>query len=155
MPTTARKIAPAMSSQTATMTPPMSTETVPSAAASFSPSEKESVGKLLKRTREEKNLSLDEAARATKIRKDFLLAIEDDQFEALPGPVFARGFIRSYGEYLALDAQSLLTRVSRAIEGKDMPEIPGVTPKAPAVSWPILTAGVGAATALAVFLLSR
>lgn len=143
-----------MSTQTATMTPPMSTETVPSTADSFS-TEKESVGKFLKRTREEKNLSLDEAARATKIRKEFLLAIEDDRLDSLPGPVFVRGFIRSYAEYLALDAPSLLSRIARAIEGKEFPEIPGATPKAPSVGWPVLMAGLGAATALVVFLLAR
>ena len=137
------------------MTPPMSTETVPSATASFTGAEKESIGKMLKRVREEKNLSLDEASRATKIRKEFLLAIEDDRLDTLPGPVFARGFIRSYAEYLTLDAQALLARVSRTIEGKDLPEVPGGVPKAASVSWPVLTAGVGAATALAVFLLSR
>ena len=138
------------------MTPSMSTETASSATLGFSNHEKETVGKYLKRTREEKNLSLDEAARATKIRKEFLLAIEDDKLETLPGPVFARGFIRSYAEYLTLDAQMLLGRVARVLEGREMPEIPGARPKAPLVSWPVVAAGVSAlAVAAAAFMLSN
>ena len=139
------------------MTPEMSTETAPGATlTSFSSAEKETVGRTLKRSREERNLSLDEAARATKIRKEFLLAIEDDKLETLPGPVFARGFVRSYAEYLSLDAQALLARVSRALEGKDAQhQVPGSSTKSPLVSWTVVTAGLGAASALVAFLMTR
>lgn len=142
-----------MTTQTATMNPSMSSDSSPDPSAGLPG--KESVGRALKRTREEKNLSLDEAARATKIRKEFLLAIEEDKLDRLPGPVFARGFIRSYAEYLALDAQPMLARVSRLLDGGDLPEVPGGALRPSAVSWPLLTAGVGAAVALVVFLLSR
>lgn len=138
------------------MTPEMSTETAPGAPLTSFSAEKESVGRTLKRSREERNLSLDEAARATKIRKDFLLAIEDDKLETLPGPVFARGFVRSYAEYLSLDAPALIARVSRSLEGKDAPhQVPGSTAKSPLVSWTVVTAGLGAASALVAFLLTR
>lgn len=146
-----------MSTHTATMPPEMSTDTAPGATLTpFSATaEKESLGRTLKRTREEKNLSLDEAARATKIRKEFLLAIEDDKLDQLPGPVFARGFVRSYAEYLSLDAPALLVRVSRALEGKEPVPSLGATKKAALVSWPILTAGAAAAASLAAFLATR
>ena len=147
-----------MTTHTATIPTDMSTESAPEQPLpTFSSAEKESVGRTLKRTREDKNLSLDEAARATKIRKEFLLAIEDDKLDALPGPVFARGFIRSYAEYLTLDVQPLLTRLSRHLNdgGTEIPEVPGVPPTTALVSWPVLTAGVGAAVAVAAFLLMR
>lgn len=137
-----------MSSLTATLPSDMSTETASGAAVT-------SIGHTLKRSREERNLSLDEAARATKIRKEFLLAIEDDKLEQLPGPVFARGFVWSYAEYLSLDAGSLVTRMARTSEGREIPQMLGATPRAALVSWPVLTAGVGAAVALVAFLLSR
>lgn len=146
-----------MSSHTATMTPEMSSGTETASGATLAPftPEKETVGRTLKRSREERNLSLDEAARATKIRKEFLLAIEDDKLDQLPGPVFARGFIRSYAEYLSLDAGALVSRVARTLEGKDIPQMLGSPTRAALVSWPVLTAGVGAATALVAFLLTR
>lgn len=139
------------------MSPQMSSDTAPGAAlAPFTAtSEKESIGRTLKRTREERNLSLDEAARATKIRKEFLLAIEDDKLDALPGPVFARGFVRSYAEYLSLDAPALLVRVNRSLDGKAPAPSLGATRKRALVSWPILTAGVGAAVALVAFIATR
>src|SRR6185503_11998445 len=102
-----------MNTHTATMTPEMSSETASTATPTFSITEKETVGRMLRRHREERNLSLDEAARATKIRKDFLHSIEEDRLDTLPGPVFARGFLRSYAEFLNLDPVPLLTRVSR------------------------------------------
>lgn len=138
------------------MTPEMSTETASGATLTSFTAEKETVGRTLKRSREERNLSLDEAARATKIKKEFLLAIEDDKLETLPGPVFARGFVRSYAEYLSLDAQAVLARVSRTLEGADAQHlVPGAAKKAPVVSWTVLTAGLGAASALIAFLLTR
>ena len=146
-----------MTTQSATMSPEMSPDTAPGATLTpFSAtSEKESLGRTLKRSREERNLSLDEAARATKIRKEFLLAIEDDKLDDLPGPVFARGFVRSYAEYLSLDAPALLVRVNRALDGKEPVPSLGATKKTALVSWPILTAGAAAAASLAAFLATR
>ena len=142
-----------MSTQTATTTmmhDMSSTETGPRTSPL-----QESVGRLLKRSREEKNLSLDEASRATKIKKEFLLAIEEEKFENLPGPVFARGFIRSYAEYLMLEPQPLLEKVNRIIDGSEMPEIPGGTPKARGISWAVYTAGFVTVAAAVAFLMTN
>jgi len=89
----------------------------------------DSVGGRLKATREEKNLSLDEVARATKIRKEFLLAIEEDRLDALPGSVFARGFVRTYADFLGVDGQTLSHKAAKALDGQVSLEPPGA-PKA-------------------------
>jgi len=68
----------------------------------------ETVGQILRQARERLGLSLDEAERTTRIRAHHLEALERDEFEALPSPVQARGFLKNYADYLGLDAQRLL-----------------------------------------------
>src|SRR5581483_11136056 len=41
----------------------------------------------------------------TKIRAKYLRALEDEAFEALPGPTYVKGFLRTYADYLGLDGQ--------------------------------------------------
>lgn len=60
----------------------------------------EGIGPILKRVREEKNISLEEIAEATKIRVKYLEAIENEQFDLLPGAVYAKGFVNTYIRYL-------------------------------------------------------
>ena len=60
----------------------------------------EGIGPILKRAREEKNISLQEIAETTKIRVKYLQAIEDEQFDLLPGAVYAKGFVNTYIRYL-------------------------------------------------------
>jgi cytoskeletal protein RodZ len=52
-------------------------------------------GARFKKARESQNISLDRIAVETCISTRFLRAIEDEQFEALPGGIFNRGFIRT------------------------------------------------------------
>jgi cytoskeletal protein RodZ len=66
------------------------------------------IGATLKSAREQQGISLDDAAEATKIRPSYLRALEEEAFEQLPGPTYARGFLRSYAELLALDPQLLI-----------------------------------------------
>ena len=56
----------------------------------------EGIGPILKRVREEKNISLEEISEATKIRVKYLQAIENEQFELLPGAVYAKGFVNTF-----------------------------------------------------------
>lgn len=108
----------------------------------------ESVGRSLKNVREERNLSLDEISRATKIKKEFLIAIEEDRYDALPGAVFTRGFIRAYGDFLGLDGRSLALKVP-GLEGA-MPEVPGAPPRSSGtMGWAVIVGGIGAAAAVA------
>lgn len=66
------------------------------------------IGATLKSAREQQGLTLDDAAEATKIRVSYLVALEEESFEQLPGPTYARGFVRSYAELLGLDPQELI-----------------------------------------------
>lgn len=66
------------------------------------------LGERLKQEREMRGVSLDEIAKATRINKVFLLALEENNFDELPAPVFVTGFLRSYATHLGLDADSLV-----------------------------------------------
>ncbi|MCY0876391.1 MAG: DUF4115 domain-containing protein [Firmicutes bacterium] len=65
------------------------------------------LGDLLRRAREQQNLTVAQAVEATKVRARYLLAIESGDLSVLPGKVYARGFVRSYADYLGLGGQEL------------------------------------------------
>jgi transcriptional regulator with XRE-family HTH domain len=68
----------------------------------------ESIGQRLRQARERLGLSLEEAERTTRIRAQHLAALERDEFEAMPSPVQARGFLKNYADYLGLETKGLL-----------------------------------------------
>ena len=74
----------------------------------------ESVGPLLKHARETQGLSLDQVASVTRIQLKYLKALEEEQFSALPEPVFTKGFVRTYARSLGMDEQDVLRRFSEA-----------------------------------------
>ena len=67
------------------------------------------LGFLLRQTREEQDISLEEAEKATRIRRQYLQDMEEGEFERLPGDVIARGFLRNYASFLGLDATELVS----------------------------------------------
>lgn len=79
-------------------------------AAQMTEFKQESVGKLLRRTREKHGQSLRAIADALCIRPAYLEAIEAGRYEELPGAPYAMGFLRSYAEFLSLDAEHVLLR---------------------------------------------
>lgn len=74
---------------------------------------KSSAGDLLKKARLEKKLTLKQIEVATRIRGKYLLAIEGDEYGALPHDTYTRGFIHSYAEYLGLDAAQVVEQYVR------------------------------------------
>lgn len=70
----------------------------------------ESVGEFFKQVRETKGLTVDEVASKTRIRSDFVKALEDGNFAKLPDQVFAKGFVRSYARSLGLDEEDAIHR---------------------------------------------
>ena len=68
------------------------------------------IGAELRDGRMARGVTIDDAQRATRIARRYLQALEDEDFEALPAPVFARGFLRSYAQYLSLDPTELVAR---------------------------------------------
>ncbi|MGC9398469.1 MAG: helix-turn-helix domain-containing protein [Anaerolineae bacterium] len=77
----------------------------------------EGLGHWLRRTRETRNLSLDEVEAALRIRKRFLQALEVGDYAALPGPIQARGFIRNYARFLRLPVEEALARYEAEVQG--------------------------------------
>jgi len=70
----------------------------------------ESVGEFFRQVRETKGLTIDEVASKTRIRADFVKALEEGNFAKLPDQVFARGFVRSYARSLGLDEEDAIHR---------------------------------------------
>lgn len=71
------------------------------------------VGQVLKETRESKNLSLDEVAKATKIQKKYLTAIESDDLRSIPSQAYASGFVKNYSEFLGLNSKHIMAFLRR------------------------------------------
>jgi hypothetical protein len=80
------------------------------------------VGQALREARTERGIELSEVERVTKIRIKFLLAMEEDRWDALPAPAYARGFLSTYARFLGLDDQALVDKYRRTAEGADRPE---------------------------------
>jgi cytoskeleton protein RodZ len=76
------------------------------------------VGQDLRAARLRLGDDLSAVSKALKIRKDLLEAIEEDKFEALPGRAYAVGFVRSYADYLGLDALECVERFKLEIAGR-------------------------------------
>ena len=66
------------------------------------------VGQMLKEARASKNVTLEQAEKETHIRKKFLAAIEDDNFQEIPSQAYAKGFIKNYSEYLGLNSRNVM-----------------------------------------------
>ncbi|MBD3249955.1 MAG: helix-turn-helix domain-containing protein [Candidatus Pacebacteria bacterium] len=73
----------------------------------------QTVGQILKQARTEAGLSLTEVSAQTKIKLNFLKALEADQFKKLPAATFVKGFIRTYARILDLDDGALLALLRR------------------------------------------
>lgn len=65
------------------------------------------IGPVLEKVRRERGLSYEDVEEDTKIRQRYLEALERDDYGALPGGVYARGFLKTYADYLGLDGESL------------------------------------------------
>jgi cytoskeleton protein RodZ len=66
------------------------------------------LGERLRVARENQGIGLAQAAVETRILQRYLVALEDGDFQHLPGDVYARGFVRNYAAYLSLPAEELI-----------------------------------------------
>lgn len=74
-------------------------------------------GEHLKREREMRGVSLEEVSAATRISTRFLVAIENEKWEELPGGAFNRGFIRAVARFLGLDEDGLVAEYALVTKG--------------------------------------
>jgi cytoskeleton protein RodZ len=94
-----------------------------------------SFGEHLKREREMRGVTLEEISVATRIAPRFLAALENEQWELLPGGVFNRGFIRSVARYLGLDEDSLVAEYALETRGRSDPGVVADPPEEPDRNW--------------------
>jgi cytoskeleton protein RodZ len=88
------------------------------------------VGATLREARNRRKIDLSEVEAATKIRVRYLRAMENEEWELLPGEAYARSFVRTYAGYLGLDAERLAEQQRRR-SGAAVPaeRLPRVDPK--------------------------
>jgi cytoskeleton protein RodZ len=75
------------------------------------------IGATLREARMRARIDITEVERRTKIRAKYLRAIENEEWELLPGPVYAKSFLRTYGDFLGLDSRMLVDEFRRRYEG--------------------------------------
>jgi len=66
------------------------------------------IGATLREARVRKRLTLQQVEDDTKIRVKYLQAMENEEFDAMPGATYAKGFLRGYSTYLGLDPEIIL-----------------------------------------------
>ncbi len=66
------------------------------------------LGDTLRQHRERMGITLEQAAEDTRIREKFLRALEDGDYQSLPGTVYTKGFLRNYAEYLNVGAEEMI-----------------------------------------------
>src|SRR5215207_10743128 len=66
------------------------------------------IGDQLRETRMRNRIDITEVEAATKIRAKYLRALENEEWDLLPGPTFVKTFLRTYADYLGLDARNLV-----------------------------------------------
>ncbi len=87
------------------------------------------VGTVLKQTRENYQLTIEEVSDIIRVRRIYLQAIEDGRYDLLPGVAYAVGFVRIYSDYLGLDTARLVDQFKAESGGQqyeddfDFPEI--------------------------------
>ncbi|KKQ42208.1 MAG: Transcriptional regulator, XRE family [Candidatus Levybacteria bacterium GW2011_GWB1_37_8] len=74
------------------------------------------VGEKLSEERIRRGLTLEEVAKATKIRASFLQAIEKGEYKKLPSGTYVHGFVRNYARFLGLSEHEILALFKREYE---------------------------------------
>nr|MDH3163436.1 DUF4115 domain-containing protein [Bacillus licheniformis] len=73
------------------------------------------LGNRLKEAREEKGMSLDDLQATTKIQKRYLTALEEGNYDIIPGKFYVRAFIKQYAEAVGLDSEHLFEEFKKDI----------------------------------------
>jgi cytoskeleton protein RodZ len=120
------------------------------------------IGDQLRETRMRNRIDISEVEAATKIRAKYLRALENEEWELLPGPTFVKTFLRTYADYLGLDARNLVEQYRARYERPSAQELgpygAGIgarrrRPRRPILApWMMVIAGVIALVAALYFL---
>ncbi len=114
-------------------------------------------GQTLRDAREDLGVTLDEAERETRINRRYLEALENEDEAAMPAAVYARGFIRTYCQYLGLNPEGMLDLYGpqRALQANvEIRPIPAEInqPRSLPIRPAVVLAGLIVASLLAVYL---
>jgi helix-turn-helix protein/uncharacterized protein DUF4115 len=83
------------------------------------------IGNTLREARMRAKVDIDQVEAATKIRAKYLRALENEEWDILPGPTYVKSFLRTYGEYLGLDVTLLIEEFKRRHERpSDLDQLP-------------------------------
>jgi hypothetical protein len=74
------------------------------------------IGEVLKRARSRRKIDIRTVEQQTKIRIKYLRALENEEWDVLPGPAYAKGFLRTYAQFLGLDGDALVDEYRRTVE---------------------------------------
>lgn len=81
-----------------------------------------SIGTTLKETREKKNLSIENAYAQTRIVPDILNALENDNYQNIPTPTYAKSFLKEYAAFLGLDVDSIMEEYNKLHAQEEKPK---------------------------------
>lgn len=87
------------------------------------PEPKETIGQRLKRLRADRRISLEKASEATRVRPNYLQALEEDNYSIMSSAAQGRGFLKLYADYLGLDLEAAMDELRNA-ESADTPTAP-------------------------------
>ncbi len=77
------------------------------------------LGEFLKKIREERGISLKEIQNRTKVSSRYLNAIEEGNFQIIPGEVYLKGFLRSYAETIGLNGDEIIEMYNDLVANKE------------------------------------
>jgi cytoskeleton protein RodZ len=86
------------------------------------------IGDQLREARVRSRIDIAEVEAATKIRAKYLRALENEEWELLPGPTFVKTFLRTYADYLGLDARMLVEEYRQRYENLSQQELTPLRP---------------------------
>jgi cytoskeleton protein RodZ len=86
------------------------------------------IGDQLRETRLRSRIDIAEVEAATKIRAKYLRALENEEWDLLPGPTFVKTFLRTYADYLGLDARMLVEEYRQRYERPSQQELTPLRP---------------------------
>jgi cytoskeleton protein RodZ len=89
------------------------------------------IGSTLRETRIRKKIDITTVEDATKIRAKYLRAIENEEWSVLPGPTYVKTFLRTYAQYLGLDAHLLVDEFAARFEEPEDLELPAFSREPP------------------------
>ncbi len=81
------------------------------------------IGDRLKQERKQQGYTIDEIAKATKIRPQFIVAIEAGDYTRLPGSSYTQGFVKNYIEFLGLPMRESLAMFRREFDEKQYVDV--------------------------------